>query len=46
MLAPLLFFGLSWFLRGGSKAGLLATVLAGAVNGIADLLAYAISNPI
>jgi hypothetical protein len=46
IVAPLLFFTISWFLRGGSKAGLLATLLEGAVNGVADVLAYAISNPI
>jgi hypothetical protein len=46
IVAPLLFFAASWFLHGGSKAGLLVAVLDGALYSILDLIGYAITNPI
>jgi hypothetical protein len=46
LLLPFLYFAVTWFLHGGSRAGLLMAIVEGSANGMLDLLGYVLSHPI
>jgi hypothetical protein len=43
---PIVYFAVMWFIRGGTKDGLIVAVLNSAISGAVDLLAYIITKPL
>jgi hypothetical protein len=43
---PIAYFALMWFVRGGTRSGLVVALLDSAIYGAFDLLTYALSNPV
>lgn len=46
LLAPLLYFCVMWFVRGGSRDGLVAALIDSVIYGVMDMAMYAFSNPV
>ena len=46
LVAPLLWFVAVWFLRGGTKEGLLPALVDGVLRGVLDLLVHALGHPL
>jgi|GEM_PF-5634277 hypothetical protein len=46
LVAPVAYFVVVWFLRGGSKDGLIVAVIDSVIYGVLELAAYAFANPV